>query len=120
MFMLTDPIFWINKTLATFERMIVKLQKYIEKCEAEVEANTTVISGTNEVASEKRAVVEQKALEKVNKVKTKADDKISVIKTKAKKQTMALATRNRQLNVAKHRAETTARNLNRLTGEQDE
>jgi len=37
-FILFDPIFWINKTLATFDRMVAKLQKYTEKVEAEIEA----------------------------------------------------------------------------------
>jgi hypothetical protein len=57
-FILFDPIFWINKTLATFDRMQAKLQKLVEKCEKELERNMAVVSLANQEADRKRGMYE--------------------------------------------------------------
>ncbi len=114
MFILFDPIFWINKTLATFDRMIAKLQKHVEKCEKEAARNVDSISAVNHQADTEKFRAENKAFRKIANAKKKANKKSSKISLKRDLHTGMLAERNKALDKARSRAINTSKNLNKL------
>jgi hypothetical protein len=107
-FILFDPIFWINKTLATFDSLIAKLQKQIEKCNKEMEANLGGMRFAETTASRKAEKAYVEAERKADKAKAKRDAVID-----------GLQERNTALSSAKKRAATTAKNLSELMGGED-
>ncbi len=117
MFILFDPVYWINKTLATFDRLIAKLQKQVTKCEKEAKRNEEAIVGVNQQAYTKKCHAENKALRTAAKAKTKASKKMTKITDKSLTHTRMIADRNVQLETARKRAMNTAKNLNKLMGE---
>lgn len=117
MFLLFDPIFWINKTLATFDRMISKLTKLVEKCENEIASNRDSIDLAYAIKKEKTTVKVDKREAKLAKIKEKVDKKLTKISEKAAKADMVLGYRNHALEIAKKRAANSARNIEKMMGE---
>ena len=117
MFLLLDPIFWINKTLATFDRMVNRLTKQVEKCESEIVRNKAKIAIAYEVKAKKSEAKIEKREAKLEKIKEKAATKLTKISGKAVKKDMAFSYRNTALNMAKTRAANTAKNISKMMGE---
>lgn len=117
MFILLDPIFWINKTLATFDRMVAKLQKQIEKVDKELNDNIVVRSTITSTATDKTTKVSAKAEKKLEKINAKAYTKKTKISDKANARINMIRARDRALQEARRRAENTAKNINKLMGE---
>ena len=113
-FILFDPIFWINKTLATFDRMVAKLQKYTEKVDAEIEATKGVQEAILNKVEDKTQKMADKANAKMKKVKTKAFEKRSKVLQKADCRVSGVRNRETALTEAKRRATNAARNINKL------
>lgn len=117
MFLLFDPIFWINKTLATFDRMVSKLQKQVEKCEKEIIVNKARVKLAYEIKAEKSEAKIEKREAKLAKIREKADKELTKFKATAMSAEMTLSYRNNRLEVAKKRATNTARNIEKMMGE---
>ena len=113
-FILFDPIFLIGKTLATFDRMVTKLQRQIEKVDAELEANKDATFSIGFLADEKVQKVEEKASIKLAKVQAKAMKKEAKVADKAKKMVTQVRARTSALNDAKRRAANAAKNISKL------
>jgi dipeptidase len=113
-FILFDPIFWINKTLATFDRMVARLQKYTEKVDAEIEATKGVQEAILNEVEDKTQKMADKANVKLQKIKKKSFSKTSKVLQKADGQVSAVRSRETALAEAKRRATNAARHINKL------
>lgn len=113
-FILFDPIFWIGKALATFDRIIVKLEKQIAKVDAELEANKGVQEAILNETEDKTQKMADVANAKLQKIKEKAfSEKAKVIK-KADSRVSAVRSREIALAEARRRATNAAKNINKL------
>lgn len=113
-FILFDPIFWINKTLATLTNMVAKLQKQIEKVDAEIEATKGAQSAILNKTEEKTQKMADKANAKLRKVQDKATIKKFKVTDKADMRVNSIRRRETALADAKRRATNTAKNINKL------
>jgi lysyl-tRNA synthetase class I len=116
-FLLFDPIFWINKTLATFDRMVNRLTKQVEKAEKEIVKNKAKVATAYAIKAKKSEVKIEKREAKLAKVTGKATTKLNKIAAKAARKDMAFSYRNDALKIAKKRAANTAKNINKMMGE---
>ena len=117
-FILFDPIFWINKTLATFDRMVTKLQRQIDKVNAELEANEGISDVVMDRMEEKTQKMADKTNRKLLKIGSKFDKKKAKVVDKADTQVNAVRARNQALYNARSRAEITAKNRDKITKEE--
>jgi len=113
-FILFDPIFWINHTLATLTSMVSKLQRQIEKVDAELEATKGVQGAIMDEVEEKTQKMADKTNGKLLKIKTKSAKKKMKVVDKADVQINSVRRREIALADAKRRAENTAKNINKL------
>ncbi len=113
-FILFDPIFWISKTLATFDRMVTKLQKQIEKVDKELDANAGATELIGSLAEEKVEKIETKAAAKFLKLQAKRLKKERKIADRADKHIGGVRARDMALKDAKRRASNAAKNISKL------
>lgn len=113
-FILFDPIFWINKTLATFDRIVAKLQIQVEKVDAEILATKGASLAVLDGVEEKTQVMADKANAKVRKIRDKALVKKEKVVEQADVKVKAISQREFALAEAKRRATNAARNINKL------
>ena len=113
-FILFDPIFWISKTLATFDRMVAKLQKQIDKVDAELDVNKGATIFIGNKAEEKAEKISEKTEAKRLRIANKAFNKKAKVAHKADKQINNVRARNAALNDAKRRASNAAKNISKL------
>ena len=113
-FLLFDPIFWINKTLATFDRMVAKLQKYTEKVDAEIEATKGAQEAILNEVEDKTQKMADIANAKLQKIKQQSFSEKEKVLKKANSQVDVVKSREIALVEAKRRATNAARNINKL------
>jgi len=113
-FILFDPIFWINHTLSTLTRMVSKLQKQIEKVDAEMESNKNVQSDILDEVEDKTQKMADKANAKMLKMKSKASKKKMKVVNKADTKINVARIREKSLKDAKRKATNTAKNISKL------
>lgn len=116
MFLLFDPIYYINKTLSTFDRMVAKLEKYLEKCDVEISKNLEIQKNLLEMTAKTIDDVHARKEQEMDKIETKALAKIKAINETSFNATSALDFRNARLRHAIDRAQTTVNNIKQITG----